>query len=139
MRAIRKLEPERDISREAIMGYSPLRPLGAASSVASRRTSRTESVMTVAQRQSIDHRSASRTDMSTGVRSVHRGFNFSTEEDGVAMQRMQTNLSERRQSSRNLAAMGDPQGRVRKGHLGNVFSVGRGFLRKKASQPKDKD
>lgn len=44
----------------------------------------------------------SRTDMSTGVRSVHRGFDFATEEDGVAMRRMQSNLSERRQSSRHL-------------------------------------
>lgn len=47
--------------------------------------------------------SASRTDMSTGVRSVHRGFDFATEEGGVAMQRMQTNLSSRR----NLAQSGE--------------------------------
>ena len=39
--------------------------------------------------------SASRTDMSTGVRSVHRGFDFATEESGVAMQRMQSHLSDR--------------------------------------------
>lgn len=44
----------------------------------------------------------SRTDMSTGVRSVHRGFDFVTEEGGVAMRRMQSNLSERRQSNRHL-------------------------------------
>ncbi|KAG8217698.1 hypothetical protein J3R82DRAFT_5854 [Butyriboletus roseoflavus] len=44
----------------------------------------------------------SRTDMSTGVRSVHRGFDFATEEGGVAMRRMQSNLSERRQSNRHL-------------------------------------
>jgi len=43
----------------------------------------------------------SRTDMSTGMRSVHRGFDFATEEGGVAIQRIQTNLSERRQTSMN--------------------------------------
>ncbi|KAG2742365.1 phospholipid-translocating P-type ATPase [Suillus brevipes Sb2] len=53
-------------------------------------------------RRTQDPRCASRTDMSTGIRSVHRGFDFATEEGGVAMRRMQTNLSERRQSSRNL-------------------------------------
>ncbi len=36
----------------------------------------------------------SRTDMSTGLRSRHRGFDFATEEHGVAMQRIQSNLSE---------------------------------------------
>ncbi|KAH9848849.1 phospholipid-translocating P-type ATPase [Lenzites betulinus] len=38
---------------------------------------------------------ASRTDMATGMRSVNRGFDFATEEGGVAMQRMQSHLSER--------------------------------------------
>ncbi|KAG1855055.1 hypothetical protein C8R48DRAFT_609418 [Suillus tomentosus] len=52
-----------------------------------------------------DPRGASRTDMSTGIRSVYRGFDFATEEGGVAMRRMQTNLSERRQSSRNLPSI----------------------------------
>ncbi|KAL4077222.1 hypothetical protein V8B97DRAFT_1866494 [Scleroderma yunnanense] len=49
-----------------------------------------------------DVRLASRTDMSTGVCSVHRGFDFVTEEGGVTIRRMQTNLSERWQSSRDL-------------------------------------
>jgi phospholipid-translocating ATPase len=56
-------------------------------------------------RRTQDPRCASRTDMSTGIRSVHRGFDFATEEGGVAMRRMQTNLSERRQSSRNLPSL----------------------------------
>jgi len=47
--------------------------------------------------------SASQVDMSTGIRSRHRGFDFATEENGVAMRRIQTNLSERRTSSRQLA------------------------------------
>lgn len=49
-------------------------------------------------RSSMDIRSASRTDMSTGLTSVERGFDFATEEGGIAIQRIQTNLSERRQS-----------------------------------------
>jgi len=37
----------------------------------------------------------SRTDMSTGLNYVHRGFDFVTEEDGVSIQRIQSNLSNR--------------------------------------------
>jgi len=37
----------------------------------------------------------SRTDMSTGMEYVHRGFGFLTEEDGVSMRRIQSNLSNR--------------------------------------------
>lgn len=51
----------------------------------------------------------SRTDMCTGVRSVHRGFDFATEEGGVAMRRMQSNLSERRQSNRHLPLSAEPK------------------------------
>jgi len=50
----------------------------------------------------IDPRRASRVDMATGATSVHRGFDFSTEEGGVAIQRIQSNLSEKRASSRHL-------------------------------------
>jgi phospholipid-translocating ATPase len=82
--------------------------------------SRTSSV-DLNRRSSLDMRSGSRTDMATGIRSVHRGFDFAMEEGGIALVRMQTyvnfinisaisdiscvlsNLSERRQSSRNLA------------------------------------
>jgi phospholipid-translocating ATPase len=42
-----------------------------------------------------DLRSGSRTDMSTGQLVANRGFNFSTEEGGIAIRRTQTNLSER--------------------------------------------
>ncbi|KAI0374619.1 phospholipid-translocating P-type ATPase [Pilatotrama ljubarskyi] len=42
---------------------------------------------------------ASRTDMSTGMRSVNRGFDFATEENGIAIQRMQSHLSERHQAA----------------------------------------
>ncbi|KIY50739.1 phospholipid-translocating P-type ATPase [Fistulina hepatica ATCC 64428] len=47
-------------------------------------------------------RLGSQTDMATGMRSVHRGFDFVMEEPGPAMQRMQTSLSERRESRRHL-------------------------------------
>ena len=43
----------------------------------------------------------SRTDMATGLQSVHRGFDFATEEDGVSMRRMQSNLSERHAAKRS--------------------------------------
>jgi phospholipid-translocating ATPase len=39
-------------------------------------------------------RVGNRTDMATGVQSIHRGFGFSMEENGVALQRMQSHLSE---------------------------------------------
>ena len=50
-----------------------------------------------------------RTDMCTGARTVHRGFDFATEEGGVAMRRMQSNLSERRQSNRHLPLSVQPK------------------------------
>ncbi|KAK7455126.1 hypothetical protein VKT23_010997 [Stygiomarasmius scandens] len=99
-------------------GLDGLRPHGREPSEAiSRRTSRTDSVVSMpagpasasASRHSIrphpnqsmiSVRSASRTDMATGIRSVHRGFDFSTEEGGHTIQRMQTDLSERRVRSR---------------------------------------
>ncbi|TFK22984.1 phospholipid-translocating ATPase [Coprinopsis marcescibilis] len=46
--------------------------------------------------QHVDVKSASRTDMATGLVSVHRGFDFATEENGIQIQRIQTNISERR-------------------------------------------
>jgi len=61
-----------------------------------------DSVATMERRPPVEPLTGSRTDMSTGQRSVHRGFDFATEEGGVAMRRIQTNLSERRQSNRNL-------------------------------------
>lgn len=73
--------------------------------------------------------------MSTGARSVHRGFDFSTEENGVAMRRLQSNLSERRASSRNVAFL--PSDSAPKKKRSNVLSVGKSFLRKKASLKKN--
>lgn len=58
-----------------------------------------ESVITIEppKPQSRGHwKSCSRVDMSTGISSVDRGFDFATEERGVEMRRVQTNLSEKR-------------------------------------------
>ncbi|KAJ6531132.1 hypothetical protein B0H19DRAFT_1190540 [Mycena capillaripes] len=129
LRYIRKMEPGRDIETEAQLGAGKgLAGLRRAPSNISRATSRSSvgsmPVSPRATRPSMDLRTASRTDMSTGLRSVHRGFDFATEENGVAMRRMQTNLSEMRQSSRNLALDG-AAAPERRGRLRNVFSIKR--------------
>ncbi|KAJ7772973.1 phospholipid-translocating ATPase [Mycena maculata] len=126
VRWIRKEEPERDLLTDAQLGGGlALAGLKRAPSNVSRVTSRASTVGSMGPpRQSVDLRSASRTDMSTGLRSVHRGFDFATEENGVAMRRMQSNLSEVRQSKHNLAL--EPHERERRGRLrslGNVFST----------------
>ncbi|KAF8891341.1 hypothetical protein BD779DRAFT_1610652 [Infundibulicybe gibba] len=136
MRWVRKMEPHRNVSHEAQIG-GRLATLHRPASVVSRRTSHTGSLVSVNGRPSMDPRSASRTDMSTGVRSVHRGFDFSMEENGVAMRRMQSNLSERRQSSRNLASPQLPK--RRRDTLSNVLSIPRGLLGRRPTTPKGQD
>ncbi|KAJ6509889.1 phospholipid-translocating ATPase [Mycena vitilis] len=110
VRWMHEKEPHRDLAtdtylrRRALSEMKRPRPTSIAASYASRRTSRTGSIMTLDRpRMSVDFRSASRTDMATGLVSVDRGFDFATEENGVAMRRMQSNLSEKRMSNRNLA------------------------------------
>ena len=145
LRYVRKTQPDLDIGHYVKTG-SPLAALRGPrlSSVTShsRResTGHADSYVSLP-RPSMDFRSASRTDMSTGIRSIHRGFDFSTEENGVAIRRMQTNLSERRVSSKNLAtsptsADAGPQ-RSRGERIANVLTAPRNFLRKKASNLKD--
>ncbi|OCH92242.1 phospholipid-translocating P-type ATPase [Obba rivulosa] len=68
---------------------------------------------------------ASQTDMSTGLRSVHRGFDFATEENGVALRRLQSNLSERQS---------EQQTKRRKRHVPS-FSLPRSLRRKKPPHP----
>ena len=70
--------------------------------------------------------SASRTDMSTGVRSVHRGFDFATEESGVAMQRMQSHLSDR-----HLQLPPEKKRRRNPSALMHSFSISRSIRRKR--------
>lgn len=129
MRYIAKKEPWRDVAHDAQMGGA-LREMVRPTMAMSRRSSRTESVASAPfVRPPIDIHHGSRTDMSTGEKLVNRGFDFSTEEQGVAMRRIQTNLSERRASSRNLVLPGEP-----KRKLSHVFNVRRGFLRRKPSE-----
>ncbi|KAJ7068197.1 phospholipid-translocating ATPase [Mycena amicta] len=121
-------DPSRDLRnlnvRGRVLAAMRPRPASVAASRASRRTSRTGSITTLERpRMSIDIRSASTTDMATGLVSVDRGFDFATEEGGgVALRRMQTNLSEKRMSNRNLAVPSD--GNKGKGRL----SLRRGLL-----------
>ncbi|KIK68118.1 hypothetical protein GYMLUDRAFT_36948 [Collybiopsis luxurians FD-317 M1] len=108
----------------------------------SRRASRASSIATLESpsgarpRPSADFRSASRTDMSTGLVSVERGFDFATEDDvggGVAIRRIQTNLSERF-SSRNNLPLADGKEQGEKGKKSRLFSLRRGFTTKKNRQ-----
>jgi len=124
----RKMDPQRDLGRDAYFAG----PLAAKQST-SRPMSIADSVATMERRPPVEPLTGSRTDMSTGQRSVHRGFDFATEEGGVAMRRIQTNLSERRQSNRNLP-LADAEQPTRKGSL-RLFSIRRA-TRKKPASPK---
>ncbi|KAJ7047444.1 phospholipid-translocating ATPase [Mycena alexandri] len=109
----RDLQNDLSIQGRGLGAMKRPRPTSLAASHASRRTSRTGSIMTLDQRRmSIDPRSASRTDMATGLVSVDRGFDFATEENGVAMRRMQSNLSEVRTSNRNLPLPTERKGKL---------------------------
>ncbi|KAF8912178.1 hypothetical protein CPB84DRAFT_1761491 [Gymnopilus junonius] len=103
----------------------------------SRRNSRASSVVSLTPRfgrPSMDVRSASRTDMSTGIVSVDRGFDFAMEENGVEMHRVQTNLSERRMSKQNLKSRRSPSSKGKEA-ISNVLTLSRSFLRKKGPSP----
>ncbi|KAG9318662.1 hypothetical protein JVU11DRAFT_755 [Chiua virens] len=73
----------------------------------------------------------SRADMCTGARTVYRGFDFVTEEGGVAMRRMQSNLSERRQSSRHLPLNGGRKQPMKRKSSLHIFAS----LRRKKPPP----
>ncbi|KAK7061656.1 phospholipid-transporting ATPase [Favolaschia claudopus] len=116
VRWIAEKEPHRDLRHDIYVkgrGLSAMRRSRPAS-YASRRTSRTGSISTLEPPRMSDVRSASQMDMATGMVSRDRGFDFAIEENGVAMRRMQSNLSERRTSNRNLAV---PSDGARKGKL----------------------
>ncbi|KAH7909858.1 hypothetical protein BJ138DRAFT_1195493 [Hygrophoropsis aurantiaca] len=153
LRYIRKTEPTRDMINTLRQGQQPdqrtsmsarwrstsrlgshSRRFSAMSAASLASQYQSEDGLSLDLRQTpIDPRRASRTDMSTGVRSIHRGFDFATEENGVQMRRMQSNLSERRQSSRNLPSLTDlNQSSKRKPSMG-IFSS---LRRKKPPTPK---
>ncbi|KAF6763732.1 phospholipid-translocating ATPase [Ephemerocybe angulata] len=121
IRVVRKYSPGTNLRREVSEEEANYYALGA--------IRRPESVASIATlpRPSMSGFGASRTDMSTGVTSQHRGFDFSMEEGGVAIQRMQTNLSERRQSSMHL-----PQEPTRS-RLAKKLTFGKSFGRRKSN------
>ncbi|KDR73714.1 hypothetical protein GALMADRAFT_71945 [Galerina marginata CBS 339.88] len=137
---LQRLHPKQDFS-----SYSrPSQPVTALPttmqrrmSKVSRRNSRASSVVSLEHRfprPSMDVRSASRTDMATGMVSVDHGFDFATEEHGVEMRRVQTNLSERRMSKQNIQSPSSPSSKG-KDAIANVLTLSRSFLRKKGSTP----
>ncbi|KAL0067071.1 hypothetical protein AAF712_005858 [Marasmius tenuissimus] len=74
--------------------------------------------------------SASRMDMSTGLRSTHRGFDFNTEEGGVAMRRIQSNLTG---SRRNVS--GEPARKTSHRRMTRVLSLSKSMLKRKPPPP----
>ncbi|KAF8350409.1 phospholipid-translocating ATPase [Amanita rubescens] len=108
------LLPLKTLSRSGTVG----------SKIGSQKITPSDSAASLRARPSLDFRTASRTDMSTGERSFHRGFDFSTEENSIAIRRMQTNLSHSRLSRPKEA-------------LSHILSVRRGFLKKKPPPPQD--
>jgi phospholipid-translocating ATPase len=101
LRYIRKMEPNKEI--HAIPSDSGLRAMRQRPPSSASHADSVGDASSHHVRPSLDHRLGSRTDMATGIRSVHRGFDFSMEENGVAMRRIQSRLSERHQSNHNLA------------------------------------
>ncbi|TFK54630.1 phospholipid-translocating ATPase [Heliocybe sulcata] len=123
MRWALKQDPHLDLEtahHERAAGLSNMRrPVSRASSMSN---------LSVRPPPSVDPR-GSRTDMSTGMRSTHRGFDFATEEGGVAIRRMQSNLSEVRQSQLINSSS------TKRKRAGSLVSTLRRGLRKKPSTP----
>ncbi|KAF9532854.1 hypothetical protein CPB83DRAFT_846485 [Crepidotus variabilis] len=103
-----------------------------------------ESIITIEQPSNLrsrpDWRSCSRVDMSTGLASVDRGFDFVTEEHGVEMRRVQTNLSERKAKKHGL--LGSHKRSISGGsksdkgkHALGVLSLPRAFSMKRKPPP----
>lgn len=106
LRWAKKIDPNRDFSKDARMGgqLDHLKPpprSGISSALGSTVPSR-RSTFDGERQAAPSLRTASRTDMSTGLRSTHRGFGFAVEEGGPAMRRLQSNLSAPRPSESSL-------------------------------------
>lgn len=118
MRYLHKYEPDHDFSNDG-----PLYPRNAKTQPSLKRKP------TNASRRPYSNSFAagSRTDMATGLQAPHRGFDFATEENGgVALQRIQTNLSE--QQGKHRMSFRRPK---RVGSLLPSFSLPRSLRRKK--------
>jgi len=136
----RKLDPQRDLGHDAYFA-GPLAALRRSQSIkrpSSRPVSiasRADSVATIERRPPAEPLTGSRTDMSTGQRELQHGFDFTTEEGGVAMRRIQTNLSERRESRRSLPHA-DAEQANKKGSLHLWRSIRKKTSVKKPASPK---
>ncbi|KAJ3734877.1 phospholipid-translocating ATPase [Lentinula guzmanii] len=142
MRWASKINPHRDYTKEAHLhnGLQALRRSssraisegeGSTSNISLHTTNthrRSRSTIPGPQ-QSAASFSASRTDMSTGIRSVHRGFDFSAEEGGPAIRRMQSNLSERRSSQPGASKAKSGSKRSR------VLSISKSLIKRKHPTP----
>jgi phospholipid-translocating ATPase len=140
LRYARKVHPGVNLRQEAAdekqhSDELTLAALRRPASVASRNTGHASSVASIRSRPrpSMDYRSASRTDMATGITSQHRGFDFAQEEGGVAIQRMQTNLSERYSQSRVNVSRVEESPKRRKLTLPRNLHI----LRRKGSNAKE--
>lgn len=111
MRWAKKVDPHRDFAKDTHTGgqLSRLKPpvrSGVSSAVGSAAPSR--STLECERPGAPPLRTTSRTDMSTGLRSTHRGFDFAAEEGGPAIRRLQSNLSAPRPSQTSLShGLGD--------------------------------
>ncbi|KEP52384.1 phospholipid-translocating P-type ATPase [Rhizoctonia solani 123E] len=113
MRIIRAREPNIDVAHHPKLGgHFEEKAADARASADSYPPRRTHS------RQPTLHSLGSRTDMATGVRSTgNRGFDFCAEEGGVAIRRMQSNISERQRARFEGMSDDEDDNRKRKGSL----------------------
>ncbi|QRV87362.1 phospholipid-translocating P-type ATPase [Ceratobasidium sp. AG-Ba] len=125
MRIVRKRDPNIDVEHHPKLGgHFEERQTETRASTDSYPPRRTHS------RQPTLHSIGSRTDMSTGMRSTgNRGFDFSVEEGGVAIRRMQSNISERQR--KRVGTSDEEGGRRRRGSIHLLPSAMRRSLRLK--------
>ncbi|KAG8955493.1 hypothetical protein FRC03_011207 [Tulasnella sp. 419] len=141
LRTVRKLHPDHDITNDPrITRRLPGHDDDGRSFVSSRastdgyQTPRRSFTAGVG-RPSLDTR-GSQVDMATGLRAIHRGFDFSQEEGGVAIRRVQSRLSSRHQSRVSLHAVEEernPGGR--RGSISLFPNLRKSIKERKASAP----
>lgn len=86
VRYLHKLDPSHDFTRDREHGGVGYLKRAVSTTHGVRR-------MSLLQRKNSNLRTGSRTDMATGLRTTNTGFDFSMEENGVALRRLQSNLS----------------------------------------------
>lgn len=121
IRNVLKQDPNFDLSKFSSTPTPPSEPAHRPHYNLSRTTS------LASQNRPTDAPMGSRMDMSNGARSVDRGFGFSMEENGVALRRLQSNLSERQASHRNTNAS---QSEAPHKKRNSVLAAGKSILRK---------